>query len=150
MDPLTVIVSAVVAGAAASAKDVVSQALKDAYAGLKTLIVRRFGKKADVKGALEGVEKRPDSEARQAVLKEELETAGANQNAEVIRQAQALLALLKEHGMAPATSFHAELHGSGAIAQGVGAVAAGDVAVGGDVGGNISVVGGRKEDEEQG
>ena len=124
---------------AASAKDVVAQAVKDGYAGLKALIVRQFGQKADVEAALEGMEKKPDSQARQGVLKEELETAGAAQDAEVIRQAQALLDLLKQHGLVSGPSYQATLKGSGAIAQGEGAVAAGagGVAAGRDIVGNI-------------
>jgi Flp pilus assembly protein TadD len=49
--------------------------------------------------------------------------------------------LLDEAGAGP--RYHAELHGSGAIAQGRGAVAAGQggVAVGGDVSGSV-IVGG--------
>ena len=143
MDPLTVIISALTAGAAASAKDVVAQAVKDGYVGLKALIVRQFGQKADVEAALEGVEKKPDSEARQAVLKEELETAGAAQDAEVIRQAQALLDLLKQHGLVSGPSYQATVKGSGAIAQGEGAVAAGagGVAVGRDVTGSTIITG---------
>ena len=143
MDPLTVIISALTAGAAAAAKDVVAQAVKDGYVGLKALIVRRFGQKADVKDALKGVEKKPDSEARQAVLKEELKAAGAAQDAEVVRQAQALLELLKQHGLVSGTTYKATLVGSGAIAQGPGAVAAGErgVAVGGDVTGSTIITG---------
>ncbi len=143
MDPLTVIISALTAGAAASAKDVVAQAVKDGYVGLKALIVRQFGQKADVEAALEGVEKKPDSEARQAVLKEELETAGAAQDAEVVRQAQALLELLKQHGLVSGPSYQATVKGSGAIAQGEGAVAAGagGVAVGGNVTGSTIITG---------
>jgi hypothetical protein len=143
MDPITVIVSAVVAGAAASAKDAVAQAVKDGYAGLRALIVRKFGQKADVGDAVEGVERKPNSEARKAVLKEELEAAGAGQDADVVQQAQKLLELLKEQGMTAGVSYHAELHGSGAIAQGEGAVAAGErgVAVGGDVRDGVIVTG---------
>jgi len=147
VEPVSMIVAAVVAGAIAATKDVATQAVKDGYAGLRTLIVRKFGGKADVAGALEGVENNPDSEARKAVLKEELETAQAGQDDEVVRQAQALLDLLKEHGVA----YHAELHGSGAIAQGEGAVAAGagGVAVGGSVQGGINIAGQRKDDAEE-
>ena len=143
MGPLTVIISALTAGAAASAKDVVAQVVKDGYAGLKTLVVRRFGQKGDVEAALEGVEKKPDSEARQAVLKEELEKAGAAQDAEVVRQAQALLAVLQEHGLVAGPSYQATLKGSGAIAQGPGAVAAGagGVAMGGGVTGSTIITG---------
>ena len=148
MDPIAIIVTAVAAGAVAASKDVAAQAVKDGYAGLKALIVRKFAEKADVADAVEGVEKKPDSEARQSVLKEELEAAGAAQDADLVQQAQALLDLLKQHGLEPATSYHAELRGSGAIAQGPGAVAAGagGVAVGGDVKGGVHI--GRKEKDE--
>lgn len=143
MDPLTIIITALTAGAAAAAKDVVAQAVKDGYAGLKALVVRRFGWKGDVETALEGVEKKPDSQARQAVLKEELEMAGAAQDTEVVRQAQALLDLLQQHGLVSGPSYQATLKGSGAIAQGEGAVAAGagGVAVGGNVSGSTIITG---------
>jgi len=149
MEPVSMIVMALVAGAVAASKDVATQAVKDGYEGLKTLVVRKFGGKADVAGALAGVEKNPDSKAREAVLKEELETAQAGQDAEVVGQAEALLALLKEHGLAP--SYHAEVHGSGAIAQGPGATAAGagGVAVGGSVHGGINTSGRRADDADE-
>lgn len=138
MDPITIIVTAVVLGAAAGSKEVATQAVKDAYAGLKSLIVRKFGDKADVEEAVKGVEKKPESEARTAVLKEELEAAAAAQDTEVLKQAQALLELLEKHNELPAT-YQATVHGSGAIAQGEGAVAAGErgVAIGGDAEGSI-------------
>ena len=143
MDPLTVIISALTAGAAAAAKDVVAQVIKDGYAGLKALVVRRFGQKGDVEAALEGVEKKPDSQARQGVLKEELEKAGAAQDAEVVRQAQALLALLEQHGLVSGPSYQATLKGSGAIAQGPGAKAVGErgVLVEGDAKGGVIITG---------
>jgi hypothetical protein len=139
MDPITMIVTALVAGAVAAGKDVAAQAVQDSYAGLKALVVRKFSEKGNVAGALAGVEKKPDSEIWQTALKEELETAGAAQDAEVVAQARALLDLLKEHGLAAGPSYRAEVHGSGAIAQGEGAVAAGagGVAVGGSVQGPI-------------
>ena len=149
MEPVTTtIVAALAAGAVAAGKDVAARAIRDAYAGLKALIVRKFGKKADVEGALEGLEKKPDSPARQAVLAEELEGARAGQDDQVMEQARALLALLKEHGQAPAVSYHAELRGCGAIAQGEGAVAAGEggIALRGNVEGGIHI-GGKEKDE---
>jgi hypothetical protein len=143
MDPISIIIAAIVAGALAATQDVAAQAVKDGYATFKALLARKFGHKPDVADALEKVEQKPDSEARRALLKEELETAGAAQDAEVVRQAQALLDLLKESGLAPGPSYQATLSGSGAIAQGKGAVAAGagGVAVGGDVKGSTIVSG---------
>ena len=138
MDPLTIIVSAVVAGAAAAATDVVSDAIKDGYAGLKALIQRKYQDKEDVRDALEGVEKKPESGGRQQTLKEELEAVEVHQDSEVLEEAQKLLDLLKEHGVETGITYQAEVHGSGAIAQDH-SVAAGEggIAVRGDVKGGI-------------
>lgn len=42
MDPISVIVGALVAGAAASGEDVAGQAVKDAYQGLRTILVDTY------------------------------------------------------------------------------------------------------------
>jgi hypothetical protein len=69
MEPiLTTIVAALVAGAVAKAKDVGSEALADAYDGLKALIIRKLGKS----GAVQSVEDEPESESAQATLAEAL------------------------------------------------------------------------------
>src|SRR5687768_13584011 len=52
MDPLTLILAALGAGAAAAAKETASGAVKDAYQGLKTLIQRRFAGKPEAEIAL--------------------------------------------------------------------------------------------------
>ena len=44
MDPVSVIVTALAGGAAAALKDTASQAIKDGYAGLKALVLRRLQK----------------------------------------------------------------------------------------------------------
>ena len=139
MEPIAIIIAALVGGAAAAAKGVGAQVVKDAYNGLKTLVIRKFGGQGKVTVALEQAEKTPSSEPWQAVLKEELAGVGADQDEELVRQAQALLDLLKAHGAAPSTTYTATVTGSGAIAQGPGATAAGagGVAVGGDVHGGI-------------
>jgi hypothetical protein len=141
MDPLTVIVAALTAGAAAAAQDVAERAVKDAYEALKAIIVRKFGHLARVQAAVDAVEQRPSSEGRQEVLREELATAEAHQDTEVTQQAQAFLDLLQEHGLVSGALYRAAVTGSGAIAQGPGAVAAGEggVAVGGDVEGDIQM-----------
>ena len=72
MDPISVIVGALVSGAAAALKDGAVSAVKSAYEGLREVIRRKFG---DVD--IEVIEKNPDSKSRQDVVKEELEKAGA-------------------------------------------------------------------------
>jgi hypothetical protein len=42
MDPVTLIVTALAAGAVLGLKDAASAAVKDAYAGLKALVKKRF------------------------------------------------------------------------------------------------------------
>lgn len=137
MDPVTLIVTALVTGAAAAAKDVGGEAVKNAYGGLKTLIASRFGTKANVEAAMASIEQKPDSDNRKGVLKEELEVAGADKDAELLKQAQALIELLEKNGVQPSISYAATNTGSGAIAQGAGAIAAGQggIAAGGNVSG---------------
>ncbi len=141
MDPVTLIVTALVTGAAAAAKDVSVQAVKEGYAELKALIVSRFGHKADVANAVAQVEQKPDSESRQGVLREELQTAGADKDDELLQQVKLFLQVLEKNGIQTGLSYTATSIGSGAIAQGQGAVAAGagGVAVGGNVEGGIII-----------
>lgn len=141
MDPITLIVTALATGAAAAIKDVGGKAVKDAYDGLKALIVRKFGAKAEVNTAIASVEKKPDSTSRKGVLEEELKVAGADRDEELLKQAEAFLALLQKSGAQSDISYTATNTGSGAIAQGQGSVAAGQngVAVRGNVSGGIGV-----------
>jgi hypothetical protein len=120
MEPITLIVSALVAGATTALKDVAGAVVKDAYAGLKTMILNRYGGEGDVAEAVEQVEAKPESAGRQMVLKEELAETGAPEDAELLRTAEALLVKVKPD---VDTSVTAEDH---------------SVAVGGNVGGNVT------------
>lgn len=91
MEPVTVIVGALVAGAAAALKSTAEQAVKDAYAGLKRLVLDRCGHKADVAQAVAELESKPDSAGRKATLQEELAAAGVDKDQEVVDCAVALL-----------------------------------------------------------
>ncbi len=86
MDPICIIVMALVSGAAAALKPTTEQAIKDAYTGIKELIQGKFG---HVDVAL--LEEKPTSKARQAVVQEDLESAGAGQDTTLLAQAKALL-----------------------------------------------------------
>ena len=92
MDPISIIVMALVSGAAAALKPTTEQAIKDAYAGIKELIQRKFGR-VDVAV----LETDPASKARQVVVQEDLEKAGAGQDEELLRAAKALLDAIKTH-----------------------------------------------------
>jgi len=140
MDPVSLIVAALTAGAVAAATDVTTQAIKDAYTGLKSIILTKFGQKPAVQSAVEQLEQDPESKGYAMVAQEQLQKAGAGQDQEIVAKAQTLSDLLKQAGLSGGGVYTAHLSGSGAIAQGTGAVAAGagGIAVGGNVHGGIS------------
>lgn len=92
MEPTSLIVAALAAGAAAAAKDTASQAIKDAYAGLKALVQKRFADKPEAEMALTQHEKKP--EVWQEPLKDALTETGAIKDEEIIRQAQQVMKLV--------------------------------------------------------
>jgi hypothetical protein len=93
MDPISIIVMALVGGAAAALlKPTTEQAIKDAYAGIKELIHHKFGR-IDIAV----LETDPASKARRAVIQEDLEKAGAGQDKELLRKAKALLDAIRTH-----------------------------------------------------
>jgi len=93
MDPISLILTALTAGAAASAKDTASAAIKDSYDGLKALIQRKFAGKPAAEVALTGHENKPD--VWKAPLEEGLKETGTDQDQEVITAAQKLMALVQ-------------------------------------------------------
>ncbi|MFD3427263.1 hypothetical protein [Nocardia fluminea] len=93
MDPVTaVVVSAIAAGAVAGVGDTATQVVKDAYAGLKSLISRKY---ADVD--VSAVEKKPDSQPKKDSLAEDLDEAGAAGDPELGQAAAAVLGAVREH-----------------------------------------------------
>src|SRR5688500_2776406 len=97
MDPVTLIVSALIAGAASAAQDTASNVVKDAYSGLKTLLQRRFQGKPSAETVLAEAEVDPDT------WKKPLAKAVAEHGSdeEVLVLAQRLLQLL--HSQQPAS-----------------------------------------------
>jgi hypothetical protein len=94
MDPITLIVTALVAGAALGAQDTVSAMVKDAYAGLKALVKKRLGGEPGAELMLAKHEQAP--ETWQAPLMAELGKAGADGDGDLIAAAQTLLDLISE------------------------------------------------------
>ncbi len=98
MDPISIIVTALVLGAAAGLKPTTEQAVKDAYAGLKALLQRKF---ARVNVSL--VEDDHTSQSRQNVVKEDLARVNADQGTEVIKATQVVLDTVRDR--APKTAI---------------------------------------------
>jgi hypothetical protein len=96
MDPITLIVTALAAGAALGVKDTASAAVKDAYTGLKVLVRNRLGGRQGAELVLARHEQAP--ETWQAPLMAELAGARADRDPDLIAAAQALLDLAGDAG----------------------------------------------------
>lgn len=91
MEPVSLITGALAAGATAAAKDTASQMVKDAYAGLKALIAKRFSAKNKPEGetALKKYEEKPTA-VWEAPLQETLMEIGGGQDKEIMDAVKAL------------------------------------------------------------
>jgi hypothetical protein len=108
MDPVSLILGALAAGAA----DTTKQAVKDAYDGLKRLVAARFAGRPPAEVAL--AEHADDPETWQKPLAKELDAAGAAGDDEILAAARAVLEAADPAGAA-AGKYILDLRG----AQGV-------------------------------
>ncbi len=144
IEPMTTIFTALIAGAAAAATQVAGQTVNDAYAGLKQLVIHKLGGSADIEHGIQQVEGEPESKGRQLVLQEELGKAAAAEpaaayNQELLAKAQELLKLLEAQDAPTAAAVRITQAGSGGLAYGAGAKAAGERGVAADtIHGSIS------------
>ena len=100
MEPILVaILTSLAAGAIAKSKDVASQAVMDAYEGLKGLIVQKLGKT----GAVQSVEDEPESENAHALLAKALANKQLQADAELQQRAHQLEKVLAEANAAGAS-----------------------------------------------
>lgn len=112
MDPVSLVISALVAGATAAFKDTAGQAMKDAYGSLKTLLKRKFAGKPAAEVALDQHEEKP--EVWKEPLKQALTESGAGEDEEVIKAAQALLKQVDPEGAGNGrynTTIHGNVYG---------------------------------------
>ncbi len=93
------IVTAVASGLAQTGK----QAVLDTYSALKNALKSTFGTDSDVVEAVDRLEEQPDSQGRQLILQEEIATAGAIDNQQLIELAQALLHAVNDTPQGQAT-----------------------------------------------
>lgn len=98
MDPITLILSALAAGATAAVKDTAGAAVKDAYQGLKALLQRHFAGKSEAEMALGKYENKPD--VWKEPVKEALTQTGADKEEAIIKAAQVLMAAVDPQGAA--------------------------------------------------
>ena len=96
MDPVTVIVTALTAGAASALQDGASAVVKDAYARLWSLVKVRFADRPGGELVLAEYEAAPQT--REALLAAELSAAGAEGDADLLAAARALMGLVDELG----------------------------------------------------
>jgi hypothetical protein len=98
VDPVTLIVAALVAGAAAGLRDTASSAVMDTYNGLKGLVRRKLGGRPD--GVLVLARHEQDPEVWDKPLVQELTAARAADDPALVTAAQALMQLLDAAGSA--------------------------------------------------
>lgn len=92
MEPISIILAALSAGAVAAIKDTASQTIKDTYAGLKAMIQKRLVDKSKAESTLTQYEKKPD--VWEMPLKDTLTDIGVDKDLEIIQKAQHLLKLI--------------------------------------------------------
>jgi hypothetical protein len=93
MDPLSLIVAALTAGAAAAAKHTAGAAIKDSYEVLKTLLLKKLAGHQAATVVLE--EHAKDPYTFDAPLRKKLAEAAIDQDPEILQATQMLLGLAK-------------------------------------------------------
>ena len=96
MDPITLIVTALAAGATSGIAEAASSAARDAYVSLKALVRKRFAGRPGAELVLSKHEDAP--ETWQAPLAAELSEADADRDADLVAAAQALMSLVDQAG----------------------------------------------------
>src|SRR2546422_1417927 len=107
MEPVTLLLTALAVGAKAALQDTASAAVKDAYSGLKALIVGKFGKKA----SLDSLEQKPESKAKQAAAEEDLVDVGAATDTEVMAKAQEVVSAVERDDPATGKAMGVDFKG---------------------------------------
>jgi protein involved in polysaccharide export with SLBB domain len=98
MDPITgALVAALAVGVAGGVQEVGKQVIVDAYTALKAALKQKCGVESDVVEAVETLEKKPDSEARQALVEEEVAETDLAEDEELVQCAEDLVAAVQSH-----------------------------------------------------
>jgi len=91
MEPISLILAALIAGATAATKDIASGTVKDGYESLKALIKKKFAEqgKDDPSTIIEKFEKKP--EITKPLLEDELKEVGLEKDEEILKAAEAVM-----------------------------------------------------------
>lgn len=105
MEPISMIVGALVAGSSAALKDTANQAVKDAYCGLRTLVIHHWKNKANEYGGILEQEAKilisnleEDPETFQFPVEKKLSEFIPEPSIELVDKARALYELLYKNG----------------------------------------------------
>lgn len=115
MDPVTLIVDALTAGAVKGVGESAAAGVKDAYAGLKHLVSSRFAGRPSAEVAIAEYEADPDT--WRVPLVKELQVTRVADDQAVVKAAQRLMALLDEGG-ARAGKYVVNVQGSQGVVIG--------------------------------
>ncbi len=115
LDPITLIVTALGAGAALGVTNAASSAVVDAYASLKALVRRRFAGRPDAQLVLAKHDKAP--ETWQAPLMAELAGAAADHDPDLVAAAYTLMNLVDGAG-ARAGKYTVDVRGAQGVQTG--------------------------------
>jgi hypothetical protein len=115
MDPVTLVLTALAAGAGLGLKDAASTAVTDAYNGLKALVRRKLAGRRDGELALTRYEQ--DPQVWGEPLAQELNQARAANDGDLVVAAQAVMRLVDPAGSA-AGKYSVVIHGSQGVQVG--------------------------------
>lgn len=118
MDPIT---TAIVAALPALAAGLVSSSVKDAYAGLKSLIVHRFGATSPVAKSVSDLEENPKSKGQAMLLSERVVAAKVETDPEIMKAVNALIEALKNDKASGTSTVNIHTTMTGGTAGVVGA-----------------------------
>lgn len=116
MDPTTLIITALSAGATLVAQGALSEATKDAYQNLKSLVERKFTNKPDAKFVLTKHQEKP--QVWEEPLKDALLEVQADKDSQIYQAATYLLAVTAYQGIANTSYNNRFLGNIGAVLQG--------------------------------
>ena len=108
MEPVTLIVGALAAGALKGVGESASAAVKDAYAALKAAVREKFAGKPSAEVVLAEYENDPDTYERP--LEKQVVQVGIDQDPQIVQLAQNLMALMDPDGSTRG-KYEVSLHG---------------------------------------